>query len=120
VSLAQHNHVTETFSAYRADDPLDISVLPRRSIGRADFFDPEALYPLLKHFTVNRVVVAEQVARRFVVRKGFNDLLCGPASVQATKMSSSPRFFRSVTHNLRQRGRALFESLIATLVKPSA
>lgn len=28
--------------------------------------------------------------------------------------------FFEFTHNLRQRGRALFESLIATLVKPSA
>ena len=43
VSLLEHDGMVETFAANRANEPLDVAVLPRRSGRRENGFDTEVL-----------------------------------------------------------------------------
>ena len=40
---AQHDDMVETLAPHRADEPLDLRVLPRGARGREDFFNSHSL-----------------------------------------------------------------------------
>ncbi len=62
-----------------ADQAFNVRILPWRSWRCDDFFDAHMLDALAQVQAVDAVVVSDQEARRFVIRKGFDDLLGRPA-----------------------------------------
>ena len=79
VSLVEHDDVIEQVSADRADEPLDVWILPGRSRRRDDFRDAHACECLPNFVAVATIAVADQIARRRVEGEGFAELLNDPA-----------------------------------------
>ena len=48
IVLVDHNYMVQALAANRADDPLDIRILPGRSWRRNDLLDPHNQSPFLK------------------------------------------------------------------------
>ena len=78
VPLVNHDYMVKTLAANRADDALDVGILPWRSWRRNDLCDPHDPSPLPKGFCVRLVAVAQQVERRCVPRKCLCDLAGEP------------------------------------------
>jgi hypothetical protein len=66
VTLIEDDDVIEAFAADRADDALDIGVLPWRSRCSDDLLDCHRLDTIAEGLTIRRVAVAQQKARRGV------------------------------------------------------
>lgn len=66
VTLIEDDNVIETFAADRADDALDIGILPWRSRCRNDLFDCHRLDTIAEGLPIRSVAVAQQKARRGV------------------------------------------------------
>ena len=78
VSLAEDEHVIQTFAADRADQALRERVLPGAVRRRQDFVDPHALHSVAKRLAIDLVTIAQEIGRRGVVRERVHDLLGGP------------------------------------------
>src|SRR5208337_3265968 len=78
MALVDDHDLVEAFTTNRADDALDVGILPGRSWRRNDLFDSHDPSPLLKAFPIRRVAVAQQVAWRGVPRKCLGDLTGEP------------------------------------------
>jgi polyisoprenoid-binding protein YceI len=63
VSLAKHDGVVETFPANRANEPLDVTVLPKRTGRGQNGFDTETLDHSSKNYAVERISISKQVLR---------------------------------------------------------
>ena len=82
VTLIEDDDVIEAFATDRADDALDIGVLPRRPRCGDDLLDRHRLDTIAEGLPIRRVAVSQQKARRRVPGKGLSDLarqpgLCG-------------------------------------------
>ena len=69
--------MVEELAADRPDHTLGEGILPGRSRGGENLGDADALHPSPK-LAVDAVAIAEEVARGFFIREGFDDLLRGP------------------------------------------
>ena len=71
--FAKHDHVVETFAADRADESLNVSILPGRS--GCDRMVPNAhcTDPLQEDWTIRGVSIANEISRR-VVDHSLNEL----------------------------------------------
>src|SRR3984893_19397449 len=78
VMLIEDDDVIETFTADRADDALDIGVLPRRSRCSDDLLDRHRLDTIAEGLTIRRIAVSQQKARCGVPREGLGDLARQP------------------------------------------
>ncbi len=78
MALTENDDVIQAFSPDRSDDPFDVRILPRRMWGAQDFVDAHAVYALPEGIAVDPIAVAQQVARRGVPRKRFDNLLRRP------------------------------------------
>jgi hypothetical protein len=78
MALVDHNYMVQALAANRADDSLDVCILPGRSWRRNDLRDPHSPSPLLKAFPVRRVAVSQEVAWRGIPRKCLGDLAGEP------------------------------------------
>ena len=74
VGLAEHYHVVEALSAYGPNQSLGVRILPGGSWRDHHFLDAHPFHPQLEEVAVDRVAVADEVSRRFVVRKCLDDL----------------------------------------------
>src|SRR5215471_14620498 len=89
-SLVEHDQVIQALAADCADDPLDVSTLPRGTRRRQHLFDAHRPHLLHELLAKDPIAIAQQVARRGVPRKGFSHLLrrpfrrgmCGDCKVQ--------------------------------------
>ena len=72
--------MVEEFAADRADHALGERVLPRGARCGEDLGDADALHPLSKLAAVDAVAIAEEEARRRVMRESLDDLLRRPSS----------------------------------------
>ena len=79
VGFVEHDEMIEALAADTAVQPLNVRILPWRSWRSDDFFDAQVLDALAETHAVDAVVVSDKEARRFVIRKGFDDLLGCPA-----------------------------------------
>src|SRR3979411_3014217 len=72
--FAKHDHVVETFAADRADESLDVSILPGRS--GCDRMVPNAhcTDPLQEDRTIRGVSTPNEISRRVVPRERLGDL----------------------------------------------
>jgi len=62
-SLAEYDHMIQALAADRADQPFDVSPLPRRPRRRQHLFDPLRFHLVDELLAEDIVAVAEQVAR---------------------------------------------------------
>lgn len=76
--LAQYDDVIKRVSAYAADDPLTIGVLPRTLRGNLHLFDPHVFDAGLEGGAIDRVPVSQQVTRRGLSWKRVDYLLSCP------------------------------------------
>src|SRR4030081_3345573 len=78
VRFAKHDHVVETFAADRADESLNVSILPGRS--RRDRMVPNAhcTDPLQEDWTIRGVSMPNLISRRVVPRERLGDLARDP------------------------------------------
>src|SRR6202165_862480 len=78
VRFAKHDHVVETFAADRADESLDVSILPGRS--GCDRMVPNAhcTDPLQEDRTIRGVSIPNEISRRVVPRERLGDLARDP------------------------------------------
>src|SRR5262245_32636738 len=68
----------ETFSANTSNDSFRVRILERRT-GRGDhFLNLHSFHPASKLRSVDRISIPEQISRRGVIRKCFDELLRGP------------------------------------------
>ena len=72
--LSKDDRVVETFSAYRPNDPLNVSVLPWRSRRCWTVPDSHRVNPIFKGCAVARISVTQQISRRTLPGKGLGDL----------------------------------------------
>jgi len=66
--------LVEAFAADGADDALEIGSLPGRARCAQDFVHPERADLLSKRVPIDPVAVSQQMARRSVPGKGFQEL----------------------------------------------
>jgi hypothetical protein len=78
MALVDHEYVIQALATNRADDALDVGILPGRSWRRNDLRDPHRLSALAKALTIRSIAIAQQVAWRGVPRKRFGDLARKP------------------------------------------
>ena len=72
--FAKHDHVVETFAADRADESLNVRILPGRS--GCDRMVPNAhcTDPLQEGCTIRGVSIPHEISRRVVPRERLGDL----------------------------------------------
>src|SRR5689334_12912553 len=78
VRLPQDEDVIQTLAADRADQALDVRVLPGRPRRRDDLLNPQALDRLPEAISVNAIPVADQVAGGFAEGESLAQLLGDP------------------------------------------
>jgi len=81
MSFAQHDHMIQTLSAYRPDDPFTVRILPWRTRCDQRFFDSHAFDTLGEVVSVDAISIADQETWTRLVGKGVDDLLSGPFGV---------------------------------------
>ena len=87
VPLVEDDCIVQTVSADRADDALDVRILPRGSRCRDDLLKTHNPDALTESVTIRSVPVPQEVARRGVPRKGFSYLVGKP---NLCRMSGNP------------------------------
>jgi hypothetical protein len=80
VILVDDDHMIETLTSDRADQPFNERILPRGPKGGHDLLDIHVLNALPEVLAVNAVTISKQKAWCFVIRERFDDLLSGPPS----------------------------------------
>src|SRR5215467_197724 len=78
VRLTEHDQVVETFPSDRADQSLDIWVLPRRSGSGWLVPNAHGVQPLLEDRAIGRVPVPNKITRCTVPRKRLGDVARNP------------------------------------------
>src|SRR6267143_6622273 len=78
VSLIQADHVVEELAADGVDHAFDEGILPGGAWCSENLGDEHALHPSPKLAAVDAVAIAEEIARRRVIRERFDDLLHRP------------------------------------------
>src|SRR5262245_51038524 len=78
VRLPKYDHVVETFPSDRADQSLDVWILPRRSGSSRLVANAHSTQPLPEDRSIRSVAVPNKIARRTVPRKRLDDLAGNP------------------------------------------
>jgi hypothetical protein len=78
VRLPEYDHVVETFRSDRADQPLDVRVLPRRSGSSRLVPNAHGTQPLPEDQAIHSVPVPNKIARCTVPGKSLDDLARNP------------------------------------------
>jgi hypothetical protein len=69
--LVHNNHVIQTLSTNRSDQPLDVGVLPGRLRGRENFPNAEPLRGFVESLSVASIPIPQQLTWRAVPRERF-------------------------------------------------
>src|SRR5262245_20603836 len=75
---AQHDDMLEHVSAYTANHPFYIWILPRTLRGDKYFFDAHVVHTLLERTAIDAIPITQEIAGRGIPRKGFYNLLGRP------------------------------------------
>ena len=95
--LVENDHVIETLSAQRADQALDVRILPGTRRGRDDLSDAHTRQSPPQDVAVDVVPISMQPAGRGVVREGFDHMLSGPRGcrmLRDVEMHDAPTVMR--------------------------
>ncbi len=105
VCLVDHDDMVEAFSPNRADQPLDVRILPRGAGRDRHLFDSKLDHAPSKRVAVDAVVVADEEFWRGVEREGFGNLLSGPLRGgirRHIEMDNSPAVGRQDEETIQQ------------------
>jgi hypothetical protein len=80
VRVVQHHDVVEALAAQGPDEAFHVRILPRRPRRRLDFVDPHGLGSTREHDPVDRIAVAQEVARGRLPGERLHELLGRPLS----------------------------------------
>src|SRR5271154_390685 len=99
VRFAKYDHVVETFAANRADESLNVSILPGRS--GCDRMVPNAhcTDPLQEGWTIRGVSIPHEISRRVVPRERLGDLARDPLRGWVCRHAKRHPKSSSVAHN---------------------
>src|ERR1700731_1993018 len=99
VRFAKHDHVVETFAADRADESLNVSILPGRS--GCDRMVPNAhcTDPLQEDCTIQGVSIPNEISRRAVPLERLGDLARDPLRGWVCRHAKRHPKSPSVAHN---------------------
>ena len=78
MTLVEDDDVIETFATDRADDALDIAILPWRPRCSDNFLDGHRLSAIAEGLTIRRVAVSQQKSGCGVPGEGLGDLAGQP------------------------------------------
>ena len=78
VGLVEHHHVVETLAAQGPDEAFHVRILPRGPGRGLDFADPQGVNSAGEPDPVDRIAVAQQVARRGLPGERLHELLGRP------------------------------------------
>lgn len=76
--LVQSDDMIEAFTANRADQSLDVRILPGRLCGGVNFFDAKPSCCFREFLVVAPIPVPQQIPRGAFPRKGFDQLMSDP------------------------------------------
>ncbi len=79
MALSKHNYMIQALSTNRADETLDISILPGTLEGRDHFLNFHPSHSLTKILAVDPVSISDEETRCSILGKGFYNLLRCPA-----------------------------------------
>ena len=82
VTLAEHDHMIEHLSPQGSDESLDERILPRTSIGCADFRDVTTVQKCSYSVTIDAVIVPEEIRGLSAKGHRFTELLDDPIHVR--------------------------------------
>src|ERR1700733_14103025 len=99
VRFAKHDHVVETFAADRADESLNVSILPGRS--GCDRMVPNApcTDPLQEGGTIRGISLPNEISRCVVPREPLGDLARDPLRGWVCRHAKRHPKSSSVAHN---------------------
>ena len=97
--FAKHDHVVETFAADRADESLNVSILPGRS--GCDRVVPNAhcTDPLHEDWTIRGISITNEISRRVVPWERLGDLARDPVRGWVCRHAKRHPKSSSVAHN---------------------
>ena len=78
VIFTDDDQMIETLSANRANYEFGVWILERRMWRGDHFLNLHPIHPASKLFSIDRISISQEIARRGIIRKGFDDLLSGP------------------------------------------
>src|SRR5262244_399535 len=70
--------MVQTFTANRTNNAFDVSSLPRRPRSAEDFFNIHCRDLLAELLAIDSISISQQISRRGIKRKGFEQLLRCP------------------------------------------
>src|ERR1700747_97894 len=76
--VVDDDHMIEAFATEGTDQSLHVRILPRTSWSRRYLLNSYSLNSGLEVVPVNSISIENQTARRQIVGKSFDDLLCRP------------------------------------------
>src|SRR3979490_2523727 len=97
--FANHDHVVETFAADRADESLDVSILPGRSGCGRMVPNAHCTDPLQEDRTIRGVSIPNEISRRVVPRERLGDLARDPLRGWGCRHDKPPPKSSSVAYN---------------------
>jgi hypothetical protein len=86
MSVVEDDDLIEHLATDTPDEPLAVGILPGTARGDLHFFDAHVLDALLEHYTVDRVPIPEEIARRSIPGKRIDDLLAVHCAVGCSVM----------------------------------
>src|SRR5260370_8016066 len=101
VRFAKHDHVVETFAADRADESLNVSILPGRSGCDRTVPDTHCTDPLQEDWTIRGVSIPNEISRRVVPRERLGDLARDPLPGWVSRHPQPPPNPPSPPHNAK-------------------
>ena len=78
MAVVVDDHVIDALASDRANQTLDIGILPGRARGGEHLFDCEAAYPAAKLGAIDFVAVVQEITRCLLPGKRLNHLLSRP------------------------------------------
>src|ERR1051326_694609 len=98
--VVDDDHMIEAFATEASDQSLHVRILPRTSWSRPYLLNSHSLNSVLEILPVNSISIANQIARRLIVGKSLDHLLCRPFCSRMfgdIEMNDSASFMRQ--HN---------------------
>src|SRR6202051_1036622 len=99
VRFAKHDHVVETFAADRADESLNVSILPGRSGCDRMVTNAHCTDPLQESWTIRGVSIPNEISRRVVPWERLGDLARDPLRGWVCRHAKRHPKSSSVAHN---------------------
>src|SRR5215469_8189738 len=97
MSVAEDDHVIEALPPDASNHSLRVRILPRASWSDPHFLNTHILDSLSEMLGIDSVSISNEITRCLILRKCFNDLLCGPSCCRMfghVKMNHSASFMR--------------------------